>query len=86
MKQFQATSQQMIENAVEFLRTTYKKTNKKNGTGVYALTYEDRSKMVEKVNSQRWMCLETGHISNPGALAKYQRARGIDTSKRKRIE
>ena len=61
-------------------------TNKKNGTGVYALTYEDRSKMAEKVNSQKWMCLETGHISNSGGLSRYQRARGIDTSKRKRIE
>ena len=61
-------------------------THKKNGTGVYALTYEDRSKMAEKVNSQRWMCTETGHISNSGGLSRYQRARGIDTSKRIRIE
>lgn len=61
-------------------------THKRNGTGVYALTYEDRSKMAEKVNSQKWMCLETGHISNPGGLTRYQNARGIDTSKRRRIE
>jgi hypothetical protein len=31
------------------------------------------------------MCLETGHISTPGGLARFQNARGIDTSKRKRI-
>ena len=37
-------------------------------------------------SSQRWECLETGFITNAGNLTKYQRARGIDTSKRKRIE
>jgi hypothetical protein len=31
------------------------------------------------------MCLETGHISTPGGLAMYQKARGIDTTKRVRI-
>lgn len=36
--------------------------------------------------SQKWICLETGYVSNPGALTNYQRARGIDTTKRKRIE
>ena len=34
---------------------------------------------------QKWKCLETGFITNPGNLSKYQRARGIDTSKRMRI-
>ena len=37
------------------------------------------------INAQKWMCLETGHISTPGGLARFQNARGIDTSKRKRI-
>lgn len=37
-------------------------------------------------SSQKWVCLETGFVANAGNLAKYQRARGIDTSKRKRIE
>ena len=60
-------------------------TNKRNGTAIYALTFEDRSNIAKNVNSQRWMCKETGHISNAGALAKYQRARGIDTSKRIRL-
>ena len=35
--------------------------------------------------NQKWECLETGFITNAGNLAKYQRARGIDTSKRRRI-
>ena len=36
-------------------------------------------------SSQKWECLETGFITNAGNLTKYQRAKGIDTSKRKRI-
>jgi len=47
---------------------------------------EDKSKAAKKANSQRWICLETGYVSNAGGLSNYQRARGIDTSKRKRIE
>jgi hypothetical protein len=30
----------------------------------------------------KFMCLETGHISNPGTLANWQRKRGIDPSRR----
>ena len=33
-------------------------------------------------NQQRWMCIETGHISTPGPLTIYQNHRGIDISKR----
>jgi hypothetical protein len=40
----------------------------------------------KNVASQKWMCLETGHISTPAGLAIFQNKRGIDTSKRKRIE
>ena len=40
---------------------------------------------AKSVNSQRWRCLVTGHISNPGGLSTYQRARGINTSLRVRI-
>ncbi len=36
-------------------------------------------------NSQKWMCEETGYITTSGPLTKYQRAKGIDTSKRKRV-
>jgi hypothetical protein len=39
----------------------------------------------KSVSSQRWMCLETGFITNAGNLTQYQRKRNIDTSKRKRI-
>jgi len=59
------------------------------GLGFHGLTFEERSnnskKSVKKTNSQRWMCLETGYVCNAGGLSKYQKARGIDTSKRMRI-
>jgi hypothetical protein len=68
-------------------------TNKINGTGIYSLTKEQQIENgknwgrtgAEKTNSQKWICLETGFITNPGNLSQYQRARGIDTSKRVRI-
>jgi hypothetical protein len=68
-------------------------TRKKLKLGIYGFTTEQRRE-YGKVNgkkggyvtsSQKWMCLETGHISNSGGLSKYQKARGIDTSKRKRV-
>jgi len=30
-------------------------------------------------NSQKWVCLVTGHISSPGSLSRWQKARGIPT-------
>lgn len=60
--------------------------NKKNKVGVFSLSKEQLSENIKKVNSQKWECLETGFITNPGNLTKYQKARSIDTSKRKRIE
>jgi hypothetical protein len=46
---------------------------------------EDKSKAAKKANSQRWMCLETGYVSNSGGLSNYQKKRDIDTSKRVRV-
>ena len=64
--------------------------NKELGIGIYALTPEQKTqrskKTIKITNSQRWECTETGYITNSGALTNYQRARDIDTSKRKRIE
>jgi general stress protein YciG len=60
------------------------------GIGVHAQTTEQRTENGKKggaiSGNQKWKCLETGIIANAGNLAKYQRARGIDTSKRIRIE
>ena len=41
---------------------------------------------AKKLNSQKWRCLVTGHISNPGGLSMYQKARKIDTSLRERVK
>ena len=60
------------------------------GIGVHGLTPEQRTENGKKGGSisgnQRWKCLETGFITNAGNLTKYQKARGIDTSQRVRIE
>ena len=61
--------------------------------GIHGLTSEERKENGKKggklggkkTSSQRWICTETGYISTPGGLSSYQKARGIDTSKRKRI-
>ena len=56
------------------------------GVGVFALTKEQKRELGRRTISQRWKCLITGHISTPGGLARFQIARGIDTSLRERIE
>ena len=61
------------------------KKNYENGIGIASISKEERQKIVERTNSQKWICLETGHISTPGGLSKYQKAKGIDTSKRVRV-
>jgi hypothetical protein len=53
--------------------------------GLSKRTKEEMIENVKKTNSQKWMCLETGFITTSGPLTNYQRKRGIDTSKRKRI-
>ena len=61
--------------------------------GVHGRTKEQMSidgkkggaKASKNTNSQRWMCTETGFVSTSGPLSRYQRKRGIDTSKRQRI-
>jgi len=64
--------------------------HKQNKTGIFSLTEEQKkersSKGGKSSTSQRWICTETGHISNPCGLTKYQMARNIDTYKRKRLE
>jgi hypothetical protein len=59
---------------------------KELGLGIHAQTKEERSKICTRNNYQKWMCLETGFVTNAGTLSRYQKARGIDTSKRIRIE
>lgn len=60
--------------------------HKENKTGVCGRSKEKMSEDGKKGGSisgnQKWKCTETGFITNAGNLTKYQRARGIDTSKR----
>ena len=63
---------------------------RENNIGIFSRAPEQHSKHSSKggknTNSQKWECLETGFIANPGNLTRYQKKRGIDTSKRKRID
>ena len=72
------------------------KRNKKGGSvagklakelsiGIFAISPEKKCEIGRSVSLQKWKCLETGFITNAGNLSKYQKARGIDTSKRVRI-
>ena len=64
------------------------------GLGIHGLSKEQRIEISrnagkigsKKTNSQKWQCTETGFITNAGTLSRYQKARGIDKSKRIRIE
>jgi general stress protein YciG len=59
--------------------------SKELGLGAHSRTKEERIETGKKVASQKWKCTETGFISNAGNVTKYQRKRGIDTSKRIKI-
>lgn len=65
------------------------KMQKEFGLGIHGLSSEETKNNASKggkvVAFQMWECTETGFIANAGNLAKYQRAKGIDTSKRKRV-
>jgi hypothetical protein len=56
--------------------------NKINKVGIFGMSAEERRENSKKVNSQKWKCLVTGHISTPGPLTIYQKSRGIDITKR----
>jgi hypothetical protein len=63
---------------------------KKERKGIFGLCEKEKlNNCIEggkKAGSQKWMCLETGYITNAGGLTTYQKARKIDTSKRKRLQ
>ena len=53
--------------------------------GRESITPEKRTEIARNLNDVKFRCTETGFITNAGALSKYQKARGIDTSNRIRI-
>lgn len=77
---FSRTPEQISEDGKKGGKKTYELK-----VGVFSISPEERTKITQKVNSQKWECLETGYVTAPGALSNYQKARSIDTSKRKRI-
>lgn len=50
------------------------------------LQKQGASNRAKKRNAQVWECLETRARMNAGNLTQYQRARGIDTTRRVRID
>jgi hypothetical protein len=66
---------------------------KELGLGIHAQTTEQRKEFGRMggsisgkiVAARKYICLETGFVANAGNLTKYQRKRGIDTTKRRRI-
>ena len=62
------------------------KNTKEDKIGIFAQTKEQLKENGKKTTAQKWMCLETGFITSPGALGRYQKARGIDTCKRIRLD
>ena len=63
--------------------------NRELNRGICGMTKEEKSEAgkngSKNTNSQKWMCLETGYITTSGPLTLYQKKRGIDISKRKKL-
>jgi general stress protein YciG len=78
---FALTKEQMSENG----RKNGLKM-KENKTGFFKMSLEEKQEVCKKVNRQKWMCIESGYITTSGPLTIYQRSKGIDTSKRIRVE
>ena len=93
---FGLTAEQTIENVIKGGKIGGKKA-KELSVGIHGRTKEQMTEDgkkggkiggkigSKKTNSQKWMCLETWFISTPAGISQYQKARGIDTSKRVRI-
>jgi len=66
------------------------KTTYERGIGVHGRSKqkmsEDGKKGGKISGNQKWKCTETGFITNAGNLTKYQKAQGIDTNNRVRIQ
>ena len=85
---FVLTVEEIVENGAKGGKISGKD-NKKLKRGVFSLTkteLSDAGKIGSKLtNSQKWMCLETAFTTTSGPLTCYQKARGIDTSKRIKV-
>jgi hypothetical protein len=63
---------------------------KENKIGICGLSLEELSEAGKKggkiSTSQKWQCTETRYVSTAGGLTCYQNKRGIDTSKRIKVD
>jgi hypothetical protein len=69
----------------DICREGSKKAGKKNGPVQGPRSYEFKTGIFDPkkaANNRKFMCLESGNISTPGPLTMYQKARGIDPSRR----
>lgn len=78
---FALTKEQMSENGRKNGLN-----HKKNKTGFFKMSLEEKREVCKKINNQKWKCLETGYITTPGPLTRYQKSREIDITKRIMIE
>ena len=81
---FSFTKEQLSEYGKKGGTVSAKK-QKELGLGLYSLTKEEKSEAGKKSGAQRWICEDTGFVSNAAGVIRYQTKRGIDTSKRKRV-
>ena len=80
------TSEQRSEIARKRQASRTPEQRSEAGRKAYAnKTPEQRSEASRKASSQMFQCTVTGFITNAGGLSTYQKARGIDTSKRKKL-
>lgn len=79
------TKEERIKNSKKAGKVTYEK-----GVGVHARSKEKMSEDGRKggkaVSALKWKCTETGYISHAAGLTLYQNKRGIDTSKRIKVD
>jgi len=84
------SKEKMTENGKKGGKISGQKTYEQ-GIGIHGQSKEKMTengkKGVKIVNSQKWMCLETGYVSTAAGVVSHQKGRRIDTSKsnRKRI-
>ena len=64
--------------------------SKENKTGIFGRSpkkmTEDCRKAGKTTSSQKWQCTQTGYTSTACGLTHYQNKRGIDTSKRIKVD
>jgi hypothetical protein len=54
--------------------------------GMFSLTKEEKSEIAKNTINKRWKCTETGFISTVAGITKFQKRRGIDTTKREPVD